>query len=384
MLKRMKTSPGKSKIVVGMSGGVDSSLTAALLAKQGHDVLGVYMENWTDAGVVHGCASWPQDRRDAAAVAKHLKIPFKAVDFEKEYRARVIEYFFAEYSAGRTPNPDVLCNREIKFGVLLEWARKHGYDFVATGHYARIETPTKGGSPKLLRGVDRTKDQSYFLCQLSRQQLERAMFPLGDQTKRWVRAEAARRKLSVAKKPDSQGLCFVGQIDLPEFLQTRIKPQPGDVVTLDGEVLGEHQGAAFYTVGQRRGVGVTRPVPMYVLGTDLERNEVIVGYERELYAEKIETEKPHWVAGRLPRPLWHGRTGRYDVAIRYRMEPAPAKVTAGPKGLQIAFDEAQRGSTPGQFAVLYDGEELVGSAVILGNPLVAKRSKSRAKTVAAV
>ena len=368
-----------TKIVVGMSGGVDSSLTAALLAEQGHDVLGVYMENWTDAGVVHGCASWPQDRRDAAAVAKQLKIPFKAVNFEKKYRARIIEYFFKEYAAGRTPNPDVLCNREIKFGVLLEWVRKHGYDFVATGHYARIERPA-GSGPRLLRGVDQTKDQSYFLCQLSREQLAHVMFPLGDKTKRWVRAEAARRNLSVAKKPDSQGLCFVGQIDLPEFLQTRIEPAPGDVVTrarggrrgraARPEVLGRHQGAAFYTVGQRRGVGVTRPVPMYVLGTDLKRNEVIVGYERELYAQKIATAKPHWVAGRAPKPLWHGRTGRYDVAIRYRMEPAPAKVINGPRGLQITFKEPQRGPTPGQFAVLYDGEELVGSAVISQNPLL--------------
>ena len=362
-------SPTQCKIVVGMSGGVDSSLTTALLAEQGHDVLGVYMENWTDAGVVHGCASWPQDRRDAVAVAKHLKIPFKAVNFEKEYRSRIIEYFFKEYAAGRTPNPDVLCNREIKFGVLLEWARRHGYDAVATGHYARIES-SAGSAPKLLRGVDCTKDQSYFLCQLSRKQLAHALFPLGDKTKRWVRAEAERRKLLVAKKPDSQGLCFVGQIDLPEFLQTRIKQTPGNVVTRDGEVLGRHQGAAFYTVGQRRGVGVTRPVPMYVLGTDLKRNEVIVGYERDLYAQKIATAKPHWVAGRAPNPLWHGRPGRYDVAIRYRMEPAPAKITNGPRGLQITFKEPQRGPTPGQFAVLYDGEELVGSAVISQNPLL--------------
>jgi tRNA-specific 2-thiouridylase len=357
-----------TKIVVGMSGGVDSSLTAALLAEQGHEVLGVYMENWTDAGVVHGCASWPEDRRDAATVAKHLKIPFKAIDFEKEYRAKVIEYFFAEYAAGRTPNPDVLCNREIKFGVLLEWAKQHGYDAVATGHYARVE----GSPPHLLKGVDQTKDQSYFLCQLSRDQLEHALFPLGDTTKRWVRAEAEKRKLPVAKKPDSQGLCFVGQIDLPGFLQTRIDHQPGDVVTMDGEIIGTHHGAAFYTVGQRRGVGVTKPVPVYVLGTDLAKNEVIVGYERELYANKIVTEKPHWTSGRAPKALWHGRTGRYDVAIRYRMKPAAAKVVSGPKGLQITFDEAQRGPTPGQFAVLYDGEELVGSAVITGNPLLGR------------
>lgn len=360
----------KERIVVGMSGGVDSSLAASLLAEQGHEVLGVYMENWTDDGVVRGCATWPEDRRDAAAVAKHLGIPFKVINFEKEYREKVIEYFFAEYADGRTPNPDVLCNREIKFGMLLEWATKNGYDAVATGHYARIQGQTlnaerpRSGLVRLLKGIDDTKDQSYFLSQLSREQLKHARFPLGEWKKVDVRKEAKQRKLPVADKPDSQGLCFVGQIDIPEFLGQRIKPKAGEVVTIDGEVIGEHAGAVFYTVGQRRGVGVTKPVPMYVLGTDLERNRVIVGYDRELYANTIRTAKPHWISGAAPQ------SGRFEVMIRYRMQPAPAQVVVKDNGLEITFDEPQRGPTPGQFAVLYNGDELVGSAVISENPLV--------------
>lgn len=347
----------KERIVVGMSGGVDSSLTAALLAEQGHEVLGVYMENWTDDGVLKGCATWPEDRRDAAAVAKHIGIPFKVVNFEQEYKDKVIENFFSEYAAGRTPNPDMLCNREIKFGMLLDWALEQGYDAVATGHYAQ----TKDG--KLLKGIDGTKDQSYFLSQLSAEQLGRARFPLGAMKKVDVRKEAARRKLPVADKPDSQGLCFVGHIDVPEFLGQRIKPQSGEVVTLDGEVVGQHDGAAYYTVGQRRGVGVSKPVPMYVLGTDLKRNHVIVGYERDLYADTIRTEPAHWV-GDQPK------SGEYEVMIRYRMQPALATVTVTDKGLEITFKEAQRGPTPGQFAVLYDGDQLVGSAAISENPLL--------------
>lgn len=352
----------KQRIVVGMSGGVDSSLTAALLTEQGHDVLGVYMENWRDGTFLRGCASWPEDRKDALKVANQIGIPFKVVNFEKEYRRKVIDYFFAEYAAGRTPNPDVLCNREIKFGLLLDWAKRHGYDHVATGHYARVKHGPK--TSRLYRGTDRTKDQSYFLSQLSQDQLRHTLFPLGEMKKTDVRAEAKRRKLPVSEKPDSQGLCFVGEINLTEFLKQKIPAKPGKVLTATGEIIGEHEGAPFYTVGQRRGVGVSKSVPMYVVSTDVAANTVTVGYDKELYHRTVFAEQPHWLAGRLPKPLWHGRTGTFLVAIRYRMEPQPAKVMAAKQGLKIQFDEAQRGPTPGQFAVLYDDEELVGSAVL--------------------
>lgn len=351
----------KKRIVVGMSGGVDSSLTAALLAEQGHEVLGVHMQNWHDKRFIRGCSSWPEDRRDALRVARKLKIPFEVVNFAKQYKERVIEYFFTEYRDGRTPNPDMLCNREIKFGLLLEWAKSKGYEFVATGHYARVE---HGRSSRLFKGTDDTKDQSYFLGQLTQSQLGHALFPLGAMKKSQVRAEAAKRGLSVAEKPDSQGLCFVGEIDLRGFLKQRIPAEPGMVTTGAGEVVGEHEGAALYTVGQRRGIGVASGLPMYVTKTDVSRNTVTVGHDRDLYRKTLYTEKPQWAAGRLPKPLWHGRTGSFEVAIRYRMKPQKAKVTAGPEGLKVVFSEAQRGPTPGQFAVLYDGDELLGSAVI--------------------
>lgn len=346
------------KLVVGLSGGVDSSLSAALLKEQGHEVLGVHMQNWSDPRFLKGCSKYPEDRRDAVRVAKRLGIPFEVVDFEKEYRRIVIDYFYGEYQAGRTPNPDILCNREIKFGLLLDWALDRGYDGVATGHYAQAR------DGRLYRGADPAKDQSYFLAQLSRRQLGHAVFPIGHLTKVEVRAEAAKRELPVADKPDSQGLCFVGEIDLAEFLKDRIPARSGAVVTTDGEVVGKHEGAAYYTIGQRRGIGVSKPVPLYVTKTDVTRNTVTVGYDRDLYRKTVYTEPPHWTSGRLPKPLWHGRTGSFDVAIRYRMKAVPAKVRATQDGLKIVFQEAQRGPTPGQFAVLYRGDELAGSAVI--------------------
>jgi tRNA-specific 2-thiouridylase len=287
-------------------------------------------------------------------VARRVGIPFKVVNFEKQYKERVIEYFFAEYEAGRTPNPDVLCNREIKFGMLLDWATEQGYDAVATGHYARVEHG-EGGS-RLLKGLDDTKDQSYFLSQLNQAQLQKSLFPIGEMKKVDVRKAAEARDLPVADKPDSQGLCFVGQIDLAEFLQTRIPVRPGKVINSAGEVVGEHDGAAYYTIGQRRGLGVAAGVPMYVTKTDVADNTVTVGHDRDLYHDTVFTEPAHWL----------NRTDRkqLDVSIRYRMTAAPATVAQSDQGLKITFDEPQRGATPGQFAVLYDGDELVGSAVI--------------------
>lgn len=344
-----------AKVVVGLSGGVDSSVTAALLVEQGHEVLGVHMQNWSDDTHLTGCSNWPKDRQDALAVATKLGIPFQAVSFEEEYKAKVMDYFFAEYAAGRTPNPDMLCNREIKFGMLLDWALEHGYEFVATGHYARVEHGKTGS--KLLKGIDTTKDQSYFLAQLSQNQLQHALFPLGTIRKTEVRAEAAARELLTADKPDSQGLCFVGEINIGAFLKDRLTTAPGPVVTTAGEVVGEHDGAALYTVGQRKGVGVSKPVPMYVVKTDVETNTVTVGYDHELFSQVVETETPHWIG----KP---GSDGRYSVSIRYRMQAEPATLEDAEDGLRITFDDAQRGSTPGQFAAVYRGEELVGSAVI--------------------
>lgn len=342
------------KVVVGMSGGVDSSLTAALLAEQGYEVMGVHMQNWHDTRFIRGCSNHPQDRKDALRVARRIGIPFEVVNFEKQYKERVIEYFFAEYEAGRTPNPDVLCNREIKFGMLLDWATEHGYDYVATGHYARVEHGEK--ESRLLKGLDDTKDQSYFLSQLSQEQLQKALFPLGEMKKVDVRKAAEERNLPVADKPDSQGLCFVGQIDLAEFLKTRIPVRPGKVVNSEGEVVGEHDGAAYYTIGQRRGLGIGGGVPMYVTKTDVAGNTVTVGHDRDLYQETAFTEPAHWLNQTDAKKL--------SVSIRYRMEAAPATVAQSEQGLRITFDEPQRGVTPGQFAVLYDGDELVGSAVI--------------------
>lgn len=349
----------KRKIIVGMSGGVDSSLTAALLQEQGHDVFGVHMQNWHDSRFIKGCSSWPEDRQDALRVARHLGLSFEVVNFQQAYRERVIEYFFSEYQAGRTPNPDMLCNREIKFGMLLDWARERGYDFVATGHYAVVKHDTNGS--RLYRGVDTNKDQSYFLAQLRQDQLRHALFPLGKMIKPQVRTEAAKRGLPVADKPDSQGLCFVGEINLTEFLGQRIPAETGPVRTSDGTVVGEHQGAAFYTVGQRRGVGVSKPVPHYVLGTDLATNTVTVGLDRELYHRTVVTEPPHWLSGSAPDGL---ESNRLAVSIRYRMRPEPATVKLMRPGLGIRFDEPQRGPTPGQFAALYRDQELLGSAVI--------------------
>lgn len=355
------------RMVVGMSGGVDSSLSAALLKEQGYEVLGVYMQNWSDEKHVHGCASWPKDRQDALAVATRLEIPFLVVNFEKEYKENVIEYFYREYAVGRTPNPDVVCNREIKFGMLLDWARAKGYDGVATGHYARVEHSVHtdqgqslvgGKTSRLFRGKDRTKDQSYFLSQLSKEQLRHAVFPLGSIKKSEVRAEAASRGLPVADKPDSQGLCFVGEINLSDFLGERIPSKPGAVLNQSGETVGTHAGAAYYTVGQRRGVGVSGPVPLYVLNTDIAANTVTVGYDCQLYSSTLQTGPFHAVSGEQPED------GRYLVSIRYRMEPEPASVEFSHEGAIISFDDEQRGVTPGQFAAVYKGEELLGSAII--------------------
>ncbi len=389
-----------ARVVVGLSGGVDSSVAAWLLKEQGHEVIGLFMINWHDTtGTLEGDCPWHDDRVFAELVARRLDIPFHTVDLSDEYRCRVVDYMFSEYERGRTPNPDVLCNREIKFDVFLKEALKLGADFVATGHYCRRaeETAPDGTTVyRLLAGVDPNKDQSYFLCQLSQEQLSRAIFPIGHLLKPEVRRLAEEQKLATAKRKDSQGICFVGKVDLPVFLQQKLAAKKGNVHEIradwpkyaqrnapddlealavpyrytvrDGKKIGEHNGAHFYTIGQRKGLGIGgRKESLFVLATDVEQNVIYVGegdshpglYRKAL---RIEHSEIHWV--NPLRELHEGESRRFKVRIRYRQPLQDAELFIRPTGAFLLFDEPQRGITAGQFAAWYDGDELVGSGVI--------------------
>ena len=389
-----------ARVVIGLSGGVDSSVAAHLLKEQGHEVVGLVMINWHDTtGTLEGDCPWHDDRVFAELTAKRLDIPLHVVDLSEEYRRRVVEYMFSEYEQGRTPNPDVLCNREIKFDVFLKEALKLGADYVATGHYCRkAEEVTAEGERvyKLLAGSDPNKDQSYFLCQLSQEQLRYALFPVGHLLKPEVRRIAEEQKLATAKRKDSQGICFVGKVDLPQFLQQKLAAKSGniheikaewpkfqqradeeDLATLakpwpftvrDGKKIGTHQGAHFYTIGQRKGLGIGgRKESLFILGTDVAENVIYVG-EGDSHPGlwrpvlKINPEEMHWVDP--DRTLGVGQTLRCQVRIRYRQPLQQATLFSRESGLYIRFDEPQRGITAGQFAALYDGEELIGSGVI--------------------
>ena len=388
------------RVVVGLSGGVDSSVAAWLLKQQGYDVVGLFMINWHDTtGTLEGDCPWYDDRVFAELVAKRLDIPLHTVDLSAEYRRRVVDYMFAEYERGRTPNPDVLCNREIKFDVFLKEALKLGADYVATGHYCRKESfVAQDGTThyRLLAGVDRNKDQSYFLCQLSQQQLTRALFPVGGLEKPEVRRIAAEQHLATARRKDSQGICFVGKVDLPVFLQQKLAARKGavheilatwpkygrtvaedDLAALaepwhytvrDGKKVGEHNGAHFYTIGQRKGLGIGgRKESLFVLATDVVQNVIYVGegdahpglYRRALFMKR---EELHWMDP--AEALQPGQRRRYRVRIRYRQPLQDAELIVRDEGGYLLFDEPQRGITAGQFAVWYDGEVLVGSGVI--------------------
>ena len=389
-----------AKVVIGLSGGVDSSVAAALLKEQGHEVIGLFMINWHDtAGTLEGDCPWHDDRVFAELVAKRLDIPFHAVDLSAEYRKRVVDYMFAEYAAGRTPNPDVLCNREIKFDVFLREAMKLGAEYVATGHYCRKETVTDAAGQlhyKLLAGTDPNKDQSYFLCQLSQEQLSRALFPVGDLLKPEVRRIAESYRLATAKRKDSQGICFVGKVDLPKFLQQQLAAREGNVHEIlpewrgygrtaaaddlpalarpwrytvrDGKKIGTHNGAHFYTVGQRKGLGIGgRKESLFVLATDVKENVIYVGegdrhpglYRSALF---IRREAVHWVDE--ARRLTPGQQARFSVRIRYRQPLQGVELVMREEGAYLLFDEPQRGMAAGQFAAWYDGDELVGSGPI--------------------
>ena len=464
------TENGKIKVCIGLSGGVDSSVAALLLKQQGYDVFALFMQNWHDASTtLHGDCEWEEDRFVAELVARKIGIPFYFVDLSKEYRQRVVDYMFDEYEKGRTPNPDVLCNREIKFDAFLKCAKKLGADYVATGHYCRKETilDEKGQEiHRILAGSDPNKDQSYFLCQLTQEQLSQAMFPIGDIIKPEVRRLAAEADLPSADKKDSQGICFVGKVDLPTFLQQKLKPCEGDVVevydayyaendqyvfmeqTLSsimsdssegvkmitdyvsedkampveksgcpfsvekiaalsddallrlsqpvrydirfetetyrsgrkhikktrykenpfGKIVGKHDGAQFYTIGQRKGLNIGgHKDSIFVIETDIPDNIIYVG---EGHTHKglsrsclrVAPDEIHWIRPDLT--MSEGEIRRYKVRIRYRQPLQDATVIMRSNGLYMIFDTPQRGITPGQFAVWYDGDEMIGSGVI--------------------
>ena len=390
-----------ARVVVGLSGGVDSSVAAYLLKQQGHEVIGLFMRNWHDTtGTLEGDCPWYDDQVFAELVAKKLDIPFRFVDLSEEYRRRVVDYMFAEYSAGRTPNPDVLCNREIKFDVFLKEALKMGAEYVATGHYCRKQTVVENGQEvyKLLAGSDPNKDQSYFLCQLTQEQLRYALFPIGDLLKPEVRRIAEEQKLATAKRKDSQGICFVGKVDLPVFLQQQIAAKQGNVHEIlpswrgyaqqpaeddlaalaeprrytvrDGKKVGTHNGAHFYTIGQRKGLGIGgRKESLFIIATDVKENVIYVGegdshpglYRKAL---KLQSDALHWV--NPANAMQVGERRSYDVRIRYRQPLQRAELICREVGVYILFDEPQRGIAAGQFAAWYSGDELVGSGVIMG------------------
>jgi tRNA-uridine 2-sulfurtransferase len=375
-------SPAETTVIVGLSGGVDSSVAAYLLKAEGYQVEALFMRNWHDDTVLKsGGCSYEDDIMMARLVAKRLDIPLREIDLSEEYRERVVDYMFAEYARGRTPNPDVLCNREIKFDSFLRAALDLGADMVATGHYCRKETlPTASGPVhRLLAGVDPNKDQSYFLCQLSQEQLSRAVFPIGDLIKDEVRRIADEQKLASASRKDSQGICFVGKVHLPVFLQQKLKPKKGRMIEIpvensaggfspeNGLVVGEHNGAHYYTVGQRRGLNAGGgSEPRYVLAVNTDENIVYIGTGDHplLYRDSLFIPAPeiHWIRPDLQPAA--GSERHYLVRIRYRQELQKARLFFAANGITINFDHHQRAVTPGQFAAWYDGEELIGSGVI--------------------
>ena len=396
----------KTKVVIGLSGGVDSSVAAWLLKESGYEVTGLFMKNWHDTtGLLQSECHWEDDIMFAEMVAKKLQIPFHSVDLSGPYRERVVDYMFSEYEKGRTPNPDVLCNREIKFDSFAEEAGKLGADFVATGHYCRKETLSAGDDTiyRLLAGKDENKDQSYFLCQLSQKQLSTALFPVGNLTKPEVRAIAGKLGLATANRKDSQGICFVGKVHLPTFLQQKLKAKNGPVVEVPfsfdhqvwhsgyrdgnveeteliaasqpydfsqsaGRIIGEHNGAHFYTMGQRKGINIGGfREPLFVIGADMEKNILYVGEGQShpgLYRKglKIREDEIHWV--RKDLEMQPDEVRDYDVRIRYRQPLQKARLYRKANAMYIVFSKLQRSIAPGQFAAWYDGDELIGSGVI--------------------
>lgn len=399
----------KKRVVVGLSGGVDSSVAAYLLKEQGYEVIGMFMKNWHDESVtISNECPWMEDSTDAMLVAEKLGIPFQAIDLSEDYRERIVDYMFSEYEAGRTPNPDILCNREIKFDIFLKAAQKLKADFVATGHYCQRDVIEENGQKiyRLLAGADPNKDQSYFLCQLSQDQLSRALFPIGHLQKSEVRKIAKEQDLITADKKDSQGLCFIGKVRLPDFLQQQLKPKKGEILMVDpglpyfqkhqvpagmeledmdketleniclpmeyhpndGKKVGDHNGAHYFTVGQRKGlqVGGTGK-PLFVISTDTRENIIYTGLGEEhpglnRFGLFVPKKDVHWIREDLE--LTSGQSARYQTRIRYRQPLTGATLLMKEEGLYVIFDQAQRGIASGQFVAWYKDNEAIGSGVI--------------------
>ncbi|HEX8763058.1 MAG TPA: tRNA 2-thiouridine(34) synthase MnmA [Candidatus Saccharimonadales bacterium] len=367
------------KVYVGLSGGVDSSVTAALLLGLGYDVTAVYMKNWSQDLPGFVCP-WKEDYQDAKRVAVKLGIPFKMYDFEKEYRSKVVDYMIDGYKAGLTPNPDIMCNQEVKFKLFLETALEDGADMIATGHYARIGrglaipkglSPAAGSGPRpvagsatLLAGLDKNKDQSYFLYRVNEDALAKTLMPIGDYKKSEVRDIAKKLGLNTAEKKDSQGICFVGKVGIKEFLQQFVKTMPGSILDQNGQIVGEHDGALFYTIGQRQGLGVGGGLPYYVVGKDMDKNEVYVTtnlQDDRLWHAELELTSAHWINGEP------STSGAYHVRTRYRAELIEVtKIQKLPNGnWQLTLKDEVRAITPGQSAVLYDADRVVGGGIVL-------------------
>jgi tRNA-specific 2-thiouridylase len=395
------------RVVVGLSGGVDSSVAAYLLKKEGYEVIGLFMKNWHDDTVtISDECPWLDDSNDALLVAQKLGIPFQTVDLSAPYKERIVDYMFREYQKGRTPNPDVLCNREIKFDIFLDTALNLGADYIATGHYCQKGQIQKDGKTlyRLLAGKDKNKDQSYFLCQLNQHQLSKALFPIGGLLKPEVREIAKDLDLVTADKKDSQGLCFVGKVRLPEFLMQRLKPKKGVIIEIpndspifkanhnqtdkkgslsnsldvlseayqytpdDGKAVGEHKGAHYFTIGQRKGLGVGgTQEPLFIIDTDTKNNIVYTGqgdqhnglYRKGLY---VKNKDIHWIRDDLK--LKPESEMQVEARIRYRQDLEKAKIYQRSNGLYVIFDKPQRGITPGQFVAWYLEDELLGSGII--------------------
>lgn len=356
----------KPKVVIGMSGGVDSSVAALLLKEQGYEVIGLFMKNWDDTDETGFCTA-TEDYKDVALVAEQIGIPYYSVNFEKEYWNRVFEYFLSEYRAGRTPNPDVMCNKEIKFKAFLDFAMELGADYIAMGHYARVKRD-EDGTVHLYRGIDANKDQTYFLNQLSQDQLKKVLFPIGELKKSDVRKIAEDNNLATAKKKDSTGICFIGERNFNEFLSEYLPNKPGKMVTLDGKVMGEHAGLMYYTIGQRHGLGIggggELDEPWFVIGKDLKTQTLYVGqgfHHPQLYADYLEASDVHFT-----HSINRGRTFKCTVKTRYRQEDVPASVELDSTGTKarVIFDEPMRAVTPGQAVVFYDGDECLGGGII--------------------